>query len=46
MYGFIATSKPKAVEGNIKLVRELKEKFSFVYAVCMFLYLFAYLLTS
>jgi hypothetical protein len=44
MYGFCSVSKPRAVENNVRLVRKLKEKFTFVYAV-RFSHLLVYLLT-
>jgi hypothetical protein len=34
MYGFSAFDKPRSIDHNIRLARELKDKFSFVYAVC------------
>jgi hypothetical protein len=37
MYGFTSTIKPCAVENNIKLARELKHKFAFIYAVHCFI---------
>ena len=34
MYRFTALGKPRAIDHNIKLAHELKDKFGFVYAVC------------
>jgi hypothetical protein len=33
MYGFQGGSKPATIAANIKLARELKERFAFVYCV-------------
>lgn len=33
MYGFINSTDPAIIEQNVKLSRELKTKFAFVYAV-------------
>jgi hypothetical protein len=44
MHGFAVNSKPRAIENNIRLVRELKDKFSFVYAVhfsLLFIYIYS-----
>jgi len=45
MYGFAATSKPRAIDNNIRLASDLKDKFSFVYAVCfslLFIYFYSH----
>jgi hypothetical protein len=43
LYGFTALgTKPKSINNNIRLARELKDKFSFVYAVSFSL-LFVYI---
>jgi hypothetical protein len=42
MYGFAATNKPKAIESNVRLACELKEKFSFVYAVRFLIIIYIY----
>jgi hypothetical protein len=34
MYGFSTFGKPRSIDHNIRLAWELKDKFSFVYAVC------------
>jgi hypothetical protein len=35
MYGFISSMNSTVIEQNVKLARELKTKFAFVYAVCI-----------
>jgi hypothetical protein len=37
MYIFAPINKLRAIETNVKLVWELKDKFGFVYAVCFFI---------
>jgi hypothetical protein len=48
MYGFAANSKQRTrtADYNIELVRELKDKFGFVYAVCFPFVVHIYLLIS
>jgi hypothetical protein len=33
MYGFVVSSNQTAIEKNVKLARDLKDKFAFLYAV-------------